>query len=78
MKAECDDPSVFLKPDIWPEGIYFRWYRSSKPSNASGQNKMNDGPDVRNKKDEDLGDEGACHGCDTNNRAVTTGNVRKS
>ena len=30
IKAECDDPSVFMDPELWPEGIYFRWYRPSR------------------------------------------------
>lgn len=30
IKAECDDPSVFMDPEIWPAGIYFRWYRPNR------------------------------------------------
>ncbi|KAJ8050291.1 hypothetical protein HOLleu_03433 [Holothuria leucospilota] len=30
IKAECDDPTVFMDPEIWPEGIYFRWYRPNR------------------------------------------------
>ena len=34
VRAECDDPEVFINQEIWPEGIYFRWFKPRKNHNT--------------------------------------------
>jgi hypothetical protein len=29
IRAECDDPEIFMSDNLWPEGILVRWYRPS-------------------------------------------------
>lgn len=30
MRAECDNPEIFMLSDTWPEDIYYRWYKPDK------------------------------------------------
>ena len=30
ITAQCEDPSVFMNPDIWPEDTYVRWWRTPR------------------------------------------------
>ena len=30
ITCECDNPSVFMDPFLWPEDIFVRWWRSPK------------------------------------------------
>lgn len=30
IRAECDNPEIFMDTDLWPEGIQYRWYRPPK------------------------------------------------
>ena len=30
ISAEVDDPAVFMNEQIWPEGIFVRWYRPTE------------------------------------------------
>ena len=30
ITCECDDPSVFMDPFLWPEDIFVRWWRSPR------------------------------------------------
>ena len=54
IRAECDDPSVFMDPSMWPEGIYYRWYKPEKQTSMrkgaadgrSGQNMPNNPRDL--------------------------------
>ena len=32
----CENTAVFMKHDIWPEGIFFKWWKSRKNNNNNG------------------------------------------
>ena len=32
VSSVCEDPKVFMAEDVWPEGIYVRWFKPSKNS----------------------------------------------
>ena len=37
----CPNTAVFMNPDIWPEGVLFRWWRTPRNENAKYGNGMN-------------------------------------
>ena len=30
----CPNTAIFMNPDIWPEGVLFRWWRTPRNDNA--------------------------------------------
>ena len=36
ITCECEDPSVFMDPFLWPEDIFVRWWRSPRSPVLSG------------------------------------------
>ena len=30
VKATCDNPSVFMDDDLWPEGVRYRWFKPAR------------------------------------------------
>ena len=39
IRAVCENPQVFMNPDIWPEDIYYRWYKPDKPKDKESEAK---------------------------------------
>ena len=42
ITCECDNPSVFMDPFLWPEDIFVRWWRSPRSAVLS----LGDSPSV--------------------------------
>ena len=38
ITAEVDDPKVLLNEQLWPEGIYVRWYRPAEKMQNNARN----------------------------------------
>ena len=41
VTCECEDPSIFMDPTLWPENIFVRWWRTPRNgSSSSGTRRM--------------------------------------